>query len=184
MRAIIIHGWDGNPQEGWYPWLKEKLMEKGYSVDVPQMPDTDKPTIEKWVGKLKELEPDEETIVVAHSIGCQATMRYLMGNGKIKGALFVGGWVRLKPEAAEDEEDVTVAKPWLEEPIDWKKVRENCGKFICVFSDNDPFVPIEDAEAFMKKLNAKIVIEHGMGHMGGEDDVTEFPQLLELVEEL
>ena len=24
-RVFIIHGWDGYPEEGWFPWLKEEL---------------------------------------------------------------------------------------------------------------------------------------------------------------
>jgi len=27
-RVFIIHGWDGYPEEGWFPWLKKKLKEK------------------------------------------------------------------------------------------------------------------------------------------------------------
>jgi hypothetical protein len=27
-RVFIIHGWEGYPEEGWFPWLKKEL-EKG-----------------------------------------------------------------------------------------------------------------------------------------------------------
>ena len=27
-RAFIIHGWDGYPAEGWFPWLKRELEKK------------------------------------------------------------------------------------------------------------------------------------------------------------
>jgi hypothetical protein len=26
-KVIIAHGWDGHPQEGWFPWLKSTLVE-------------------------------------------------------------------------------------------------------------------------------------------------------------
>ncbi len=38
-RVFIVHGWDGHPDEQWFPWLKQSLEEKGYCVEVPQMPD-------------------------------------------------------------------------------------------------------------------------------------------------
>jgi len=28
-RVFIIHGWGGNPEEGWLPWLKKELEAKG-----------------------------------------------------------------------------------------------------------------------------------------------------------
>jgi len=50
-RVIIVHGWYGYPHEGWFPWLKKVLEDKGYSVEVPEMPDTDHPKIDEWVNK-------------------------------------------------------------------------------------------------------------------------------------
>jgi esterase/lipase len=34
-KVFIIHGWDGYPEEGWFPWLKKELEKKGFSVFVP-----------------------------------------------------------------------------------------------------------------------------------------------------
>ena len=28
QRVFIIHGWDGYPEEGWFPWLKKELEAK------------------------------------------------------------------------------------------------------------------------------------------------------------
>lgn len=28
-RAFIIHGWEGYPGEGWFPWLKKEIVEHG-----------------------------------------------------------------------------------------------------------------------------------------------------------
>ena len=50
-RAFIIHGWGGNPNKDWIPWVVLQLKEKGYEVRAPLMPDTDYPQIEPWVSK-------------------------------------------------------------------------------------------------------------------------------------
>jgi len=42
-RAYIIHGWDGYPEEGWFPWLKKELENKGYHVEIPSMPNSKHP---------------------------------------------------------------------------------------------------------------------------------------------
>ena len=31
-RVFIAHGWDGYPEEGWFPWLKKELETKGFEV--------------------------------------------------------------------------------------------------------------------------------------------------------
>jgi hypothetical protein len=183
-RVFMIHGWGGQPDVGWMLWLKKELEKKGFEVIAPQMPNTEKPKIEEWVGFLEQKvdEPDENTYFVGHSIGCQTILRYLEKlpeNKKVGGALFVAGWFNLKPEATEDGEDAEIAKPWIETPIDCKKVLTHTKKFIAIFSDNDPFAPVEDSELFKKRLGAKIIIEHNKGHFTGENNVFELPVGLE-----
>lgn len=96
MRAFIIHGWDGQPEEGWFPWAKEQLEKRGYTVTVPHMPHPGQPAINDWVSYLQSLlpDPDEQTILIGHSIGCQTIMRYLEklpNNFKVKQVIFVAG---------------------------------------------------------------------------------------------
>lgn len=78
-RVIIVHGWDGYPEEGWFPWLKQQLKARGFEVIVPQLPNADEPHIERWVPALSEAvgTPDEQMYFVGHSMGCQAIVRYL-----------------------------------------------------------------------------------------------------------
>jgi len=183
-RVFIIHGWGGSPDGGWMPWLKEELEKKGFEVIAPQMPNTDYPKIDEWVGFLikKVNEPDENTYFIGYSIGCQTILRYLEKlpkDKKISGALFVAGWFNLKPAAMEDKEDVEISKPWIETPIDYSKILEHTKNFTAIFSDNDPDVPIEDAELFKEKLGAKIIIQHNKGHFRGEDGIIELPVILE-----
>ena len=54
-RVFIIHGWEGYPEEAWFPWLKKELETRGFEVFVPSMPDSGNPKIEVWVPFLKNL---------------------------------------------------------------------------------------------------------------------------------
>jgi len=178
-KAYFVHGWEGNPKNAWFPWLKDKLEKEGFKVEAFAMPHPEEPTIKDWVGFLKDnIENiDEETFFVGHSIGCQTIMRYLESldeNIKVGGVVFVGGWLNLLPEVLEDEEDKGVAQPWLEAPIDFDKIKKHCDKFVALFSDNDKYVPISDSKVFEEKLGAKIIVEHEKGHFF--DD----PKMLEL----
>ncbi|MFA5062439.1 MAG: alpha/beta fold hydrolase [Patescibacteria group bacterium] len=180
-RVYIIHGWSDNPESGWFPWLKNELKAKGYQVFVPAMPDTDAPDIAKWVGYLAELvgKPDENTYFVGHSIGCQTIMRYLQGlnpGAKVGGVVFVAGWFQLQNL---NEEEKVVAKPWLETPIDFAKIREAVGENITVLlSDNDPFGALEkNKKIFENKLHAKIILLHKKGHICEYDRIKKLPEV-------
>lgn len=181
-RVFIVHGWGGYPEEGWFPWLKKTLEKQGFEVYVPEMPETNNPTIDAWVSHLSSDvgDADENTILVGHSIGCQTILRYLeqLKDGqKIGGAVFVAGWFTLMNL---NEEEKTIAEPWIMTPVDFEKIKAHCKKFIAIFSDDDPDVPLENKEKFMR-LGAKTIVEHAKGHFRGDDGITELPVVLELV---
>jgi len=185
-RVFIIHGWDGYPEEGIFPWLKTELQKRGFEVFNPLMPDPLRPTIETWVKHLKNQvgTTDENTFFFGHSIGAQTILRYLESlpkEVKIGGAVFLAGWVNLSDNANEVEEDKEIARPWIETPISWDKIKNHTNKFIAIFSDDDPLVSLSDAKIFESDLGAKIVIEHGKEHFSGSSGIKELPSALEAV---
>ncbi|GBE19903.1 MAG TPA: hypothetical protein ENG87_02915 [Candidatus Pacearchaeota archaeon] len=187
-RVFIIHGWEALPKSDWFPWIKKELEIKNYEVNIPAMPDTDEPKIEPWVSKIKEIvgEPDENTYFIGHSIGCQAILRYLqtLENKKIGGVIFVAGWFNLKEfaykEEPDDEEEArAIAKPWIEGSIDFNKIKQTANNFTAIFSDNDPYVSLENKDIFEEKLSAKIIVEKNKKHFRKIDNITELPIVLE-----
>ena len=177
-RVIIVHRWSGSPAADWYPWLKSELEKKGFEVLVPEMPDPDHPRIDTWVPFLADVvgKPNKETYLVGHSVGCQTILRFLeKAKGEVGGCLFVGGWLPLKNLTADEK---SVAKQWLETPINFDRVRKTTKNFTAIFSDNDPYVPLENAELFKNNLGARTVIEKQLGHFTEEEGVTELPVAL------
>ena len=179
-RVFIIHGWGGYPEEGWFPWLKDTLKKRKFSVEVPAMPDRDFPKIETWVPFLNKLvkKPDPDTYFIGHSIGCQTILRYLEKSSpgiKTGGCVFVAGWFSLNNQTEEEE---IIAKPWLNTNLDFGRIRKTTKKIVAIFSDNDPYVPLTDSKLFEKNLGAKIVIEHNKGHFSGSDNIKKLPIIL------
>jgi len=186
-RVFIIHGWDGYPEEGWFPWLKQELEKNGFQVQVPAMPEPVEPKIEKWVSYLNKIvsNVDENTLFVGHSIGCQTILRYLEGlpiEKKVGGAVFVAGW--LSSPNLETEEEKRIAKPWIEIPIDFEKVKQHTKKFFAIFSDDDEVISLDNKELFEQKLGAKTIIESGCGHFGESDNITELSSALKAIMEI
>ncbi len=179
-RVIIVHRWSGGPNDDWQPWLKDELQKLGYEVLVPEMPDTDVPVIEKWVGKLAEVvgTPDLDTYFVGHSIGCQAIMRYLETiNTPVGGAVFVSGWFNLKN--LEDKEMEEIARQWIETPIDLEKVKSVLPKATLIISHNDPFNCFEENKTKFAQITNKEIIVPNAGHFTAEDGFTELPSIVE-----
>jgi len=181
-RVFIIHGWGGLTSNGWYPWIKGELESRGIEAHLPQMPNTDAPTIKEWIQFLakKVGKPDKDTYFVGHSIGCQTILRYLQTiDGKIGGIVFVAGWLPSIMLGTISDEEKTIAKPWIETSIDFEKVRKLTKNFTAIFSDNDPYVPLENVKFFKEKLGAKIIIEKNAGHFTEDlDGCMELPVAL------
>lgn len=179
-RAFIIHGWEGYPEEGWFPWLKEELESKGCQVKIPSMPSPETPKIKTWISFLqkKAPKPDQNTYFVGHSIGCQAIMRYLEllpDKTRVGGIVFVAGFFDL---VGLTKEEIEIVRPWLETPIDTRKVRQRAKGISAIFSTNDPWVPLSQAKVFKKRLKAKVIIEKDKGHFSGDDGITQLPSAL------
>jgi len=188
-RVFIIHGWEGTPKDGWYPWLKKELDKKGFDAYLPQMPNTNAPEISVWVNYIKKIvgKPDKNTYFVGHSIGCQAILRYfesLPKSAKVGGAVLIAGWFKLTPISTPDKESKAILKPWLETPINIDKVLQRTKNLIAIFSDDDPYVPLKENKREYEKFCRKIIVEKGKKHMTEDDNIKELPSALQAVMEI
>ena len=189
-RLYIIHRWSGNSQEPLLQWIKEQATLKGFEVHIPDMPLTDTPNINNWVTYIRDVVGyiDENTYFIGHSIGAQAILRYLQepDGVDIGGAIFIAPWLTLMGIDSPIDQDII--RPWLENPIDFAKINKlvhSPGRFVSIFSDNDPYVPlVENRDAFEKKLQPKVIVEKGKGHFEETDGVTSLPSVVAELERI
>ncbi len=178
-KVYMIHGWGGNSQDSWFPWLREELEDRELEIRVFNMPHTEHPKIDEWVKYLEANveDIDENTYFIGHSIGCQTIMRFLEKLPKSKrigGCIFVAPWFNLTDEVWDENYTKEIAYPWLNTGMHFDRITEHCNKFLAIFSSNDPYVPLSDKDIFKDKLNAKIIIKKNKGHF--EEDIQ--PELL------
>lgn len=188
-RVFIAHGWDGYPEEGWFPWLKKELEAKGFEVYVPQLPEPGSPRIYNWVPKLAETvgTPDEQTYFVGHSMGCQTIARFLesLPDGvRVGGAVFVAGFFKHLSGLEDDADVQETDRHWLGSPIDLKKVASHLPKSVAVFSDNDSYVPLDNMDDYRDILGSEIIIEHNKSHFNEGAGILEVPVVLEKLVEM
>jgi len=180
-RAFLIHGWGGRPDGGFRPWLKKELESHGYLVEALAMPDSDTPVIDKWIPYLSSQisSPDENTVLVGHSLGATAVLMYLeklpetARVGKV--ILVAGAFTKISGHTPEQQ---ILARPWLETPINYEKIRRSAKSIVAFFSDNDPWVPLKENSGVAEKLHAKIVVEHNMSHYNEDAGIKEVPAVL------
>lgn len=186
-KVYIVHGWGGHPQKPLYKYVKDKLEETGFNVVVPKMPNSETPTINSWIGKLNEVikSLDEEDILIGHSVGCQAVLRYLeqTDKGKVGKVFLIAPWMHLDKETIEEEgeEVIEIARPWMETPIDWENVKIRAEKFVAIFSDDDPFVPLSEEELFKENLGAETYVLYNKEHFDPPSGAHEFPEIFNII---
>jgi len=181
-KIILVHGWGGNPKNAWFPWLKRELEKLGDEVIVPSMPNSSEPDVSFWVEYLTGISDsiDENTYFVGHSIGCLTIIKYLENlskNVKIGGVIFVAGFFTL--QNLETDEELEIARPWLNLKIDYERVKSHTDNFFALFSDDDLDVSIENVKFFEERLGARTLVQTGKGHFSDDDGVFEVPVVLE-----
>ena len=175
---IIIHGSFGSKDGNWFPWLKKKLEDKNYKVDVPQMPvGVGNQNYDNWEKELNKLSVNENTIIIAHSIAPVFVCKYLIKNKiKVKKLIFVCGFNNY---LGIDPDYDTVNEPMFLDNL--SDIKKYCNDIICFYSDNDPYVKFEVEKSFADLIsNEQHVIKDG-GHINAESDYTEFKEILEVI---
>ncbi len=184
-KAYLIHRWGGDSESDWYGWVKKELEKKGVEVTVFDMPDSDNPKIEKWVKYLEQKintdDLDEHTYFIGHSVGCQTILRYLEKlhkHKRIGGCVLIAPWFNL---INLDSEELKIAHPWVNTTVDFSRIMDHCNNFLAIFSDNDPYVHLDEVEKFKRFLGAKVMIKSKKGHFTEDDDVHRIPEIIRFV---
>lgn len=175
-RAIIVHGWEGNPSVNWFPWLKSELDKIGVEVLVPEMPNSMHPDQNDWVAYLSEVVgvPDEQVFLVGHSLGGITILKYLetlTGKQRVGGVMLAAAF----PEAIGLDE----LKSFFTLAVDYEKVRSVISGDIFAFqSDDDKYVPLRNGELLRDNLRAEVSVIHHGGHLNADAGYQQFPELL------
>jgi uncharacterized protein len=176
-RVFIIHGWEGSPKNIWFPWLIEKLKEKGFIAEALAMPNADDPEIQAWIEYMQSVikNPNKNTILVGHSLGSQAILRYLaeLPEGiQVKKAILVAPVLDEITNRDFDEDESGAF--WLKTPFNTERAKKSAKEIIGLFSDDDKWIPLSSEKSLREKFGARTIIERNKGHY----IIKEVPQVL------
>lgn len=176
-RVIIIHGWGGYPEEGWFPWLKRELEQHQFHVEVPQLPKAATPNRDEWLAALKIIvgKPNRQTYLIGHSLGCYTILKYiesLRWFQRVGGVLLVAGFSSL---------NIPILNKFYAAPLNWKKIKRHAGRITALSSPKDPYVPLAKGEELRDKLGAKLLVVEGYHHFSGREGVKKLPAALDAI---
>eukprot|EP00197_Chlamydomonas_leiostraca_P008758 CAMPEP_0202861906 /NCGR_PEP_ID=MMETSP1391-20130828/3137_1 /ASSEMBLY_ACC=CAM_ASM_000867 /TAXON_ID=1034604 /ORGANISM="Chlamydomonas leiostraca, Strain SAG 11-49" /LENGTH=153 /DNA_ID=CAMNT_0049541355 /DNA_START=213 /DNA_END=674 /DNA_ORIENTATION=- len=117
-----------------------------------------------------ELGCDEQTIIVGHSSGAAAAMRYAEKHR-------VGGLVLVSAYTTDQGDPTEAASGYFNRPWDWAAIKGNAGSIAQFMSDDDPFLPISEQLEVAQGLAADLHRFEDRGHFQN----TAQPELLEVV---
>jgi len=154
---LIIHGFESNSKEHWFMRFKEKFEKLGYKVFVPDMPGAFFPKKDEWIKRISDFKPDGNWILIGHSLGGDAILRYLeIADKKVAEVLLIATpYESMKFGAIEN---------FFEKGFDWDAIKNKSDKIIVINEDNDPAVPLEHGRQLSRQLGCQLIVRPGYVH--------------------
>ena len=171
-RVILIHGNGGcTAADGWLPFVEHELSELGLDVVNRTFPDNVRARASVWLPFLEELGADERTVLIGHSSGAVAALRYAESH-RLLGSVLVGVCHTDLGDPGER------ASGYYRAPWRWPDIRRN-QQWTGIFqSDDDPHIPVAEARFVAKQLRGSYFEHSGRGHFTSREP---FPELVQFV---
>ncbi|TEA31730.1 hypothetical protein DBR06_SOUSAS22610072, partial [Sousa chinensis] len=159
---------------GWYSWVKRGLEQiPGFQCLAKNMPDPITARESSWLPFMQTgLHCDEETIVIGHSSGATAAMRYTETH-------WVCAIVLVSEYTSDLGDDNERASGYFSRPWQWEKIKANCPHIVQFGSTDNPFLPWKEQEV-ANRLEAKLYRFTDHGHFQS----TEFDELVSVVKSM
>lgn len=177
-KVILIHGnGGGTSNDNWIPYLKKELEKVGVTAIAEEFPDNRLAREVYWLPFIKDhLKADEHTIIVGHSSGAVAAMRFAE-NSKLLGSILIGACYT---DLGLESEKVS---GYYDRPWDWNAIKRNQKWIVLFASSDDPWIPIEEPRHIHENLQTEYYEYHDQGHFGGDYFKGEFPEVLSIIKQ-
>lgn len=174
IKAILIPGNGGaTMQDGWLPYARHGLEGVGLEVVAKNFPDPILARERYWIPFLRdELKADEYSILIGHSSGALAAMRYTEQQ-QVHGSVLVCACHTDLGEANEK------ASGYFDHLWEWGRMREHQHWIIQFASADDPYIPIDEARYVHAQLHTEYYEYDDRGHFM----FPYFPELISMVNE-
>ncbi|NP_001187815.1 serine hydrolase RBBP9 [Ictalurus punctatus] len=176
-RVVIVPGNGSGDVEhsNWYGWVYKQINQiSGVCCELRNMPDPVTARESIWLPFMeKELRCDEETLIIGHSSGAAAAMRYSETH-KVFGIILVGAYTSDLGDENERKSG------YFNRPWEWERIRANVKHIIQFGSTDDPFLPWDEQQEVADGLEVELHKYTDRGHFQN----THFPELISAAQKL
>jgi len=183
MSVYVLHGTFGNPYENWFGWLNSKLSEVGITCFTPHLPTPQGQTFDNW-GRIIDAYVESSLLsnkstLIGHSSSSVFLVKYLADRQiSVKSLITVCGFNSFI--SGMDEFDKLNSELYVTKEEEETFVKLQIPT-TCIYSNNDPYLPLDQLESFIKAINGEPMIVDGGGHFNTDAGYTEFSQLFDLI---
>ena len=179
-KVFLVHGFGGEPNGGWRPWLMGKLALADIWACALAMPTPETPKKDEWVSEISRAVsiPSEDVFLVGHSLGVPAILNYIESlpvDSKIGGLVLVSGIINVIPEKDRDI-PINPINHFFNKKFDYEKIKKICKNFIIIHGDNDANVPFSQAKELADNLSCDLILVKNGGHLNGNSGWYELPE--------
>lgn len=124
---------------------------------------------------------DEKTVLIGHSTGSICALKYILESKiKIDKLILVSGFNGF---LAEDKEDIhnKINPTYYVTCEELSEIKKYANEIVCIYGDNDPYIPQEFFHDLAVKIGAKEVIIPRGGHLNSQSGYTTFEEILEFI---
>ncbi len=173
IKIILIHGNSGGTAgDNWFPYLKKELETLGLKVIAKTFPDNNLAREKYWLPFLKdELGADENTIIIGHSSGAVAAMRFAEKN-KILGSVLVSANYT---DLGDEKEKIS---GYFDRPWHWKAIKNNQKWIVQYASIDDPYIPVDQPRHIHTQLKSQYFEYNDQKHFYPKFD---FPEIFQVI---
>mmetsp|Transcript_117707 Transcript_117707/g.375144 ORF Transcript_117707/g.375144 Transcript_117707/m.375144 type:complete len:356 (-) Transcript_117707:341-1408(-) len=166
LRRCVIapgNGCDDIVDSNWYGWLNDELRLSGAIEEVVcrDFPDPLEAKRSIWLPFMRDvLKVGPDTILVGHSSGAEAAMRFAETSP-------VGGLVLVSAchsDLGDEGERASGYYPPSGGPWDWAAIRKNTGWIVQFHSKDDPLVPVDEGRLVANELRSEYKELDGHSH--------------------
>jgi uncharacterized protein len=178
LKVILIHGnGGGRVSDNWLPYVEKQLQQLGIAVIAKDFPDSDLARSSYWIPFLKNtLKADAETVIIGHSSGAICAMRFAE-KYPLLGSVLVGGYYT---DLGFEKEKLS---GYFDSPWDWTSIKNNQKWIVQFASTDDPWIPVNEPRYVHDKLQTEYYEFTDRGHFGGDRDVKEFKECINVLKE-
>ncbi|MGP4016312.1 RBBP9/YdeN family alpha/beta hydrolase [Saccharopolyspora sp. 5N708] len=178
LHVLLIHGMTGSGPWHWQQWLAGQLREQGARVDLPTLPDPDRPVVQRWLPALREhleaVPREAELVVAGHACGAALWLHHaatIAGRARRADRVLL-----VAPPAPDwqhpDAQDIT---PY---PIDAAALRRAAGITRLVVGTGDPYLSMYRAHGLAEELQVEMDVILDGEHLNTDAGYGPWPSLL------